>query len=101
MRANENINTTKGLWVLVTGTNTGGFMITIKDDGVEETFPEELTFEDAIIFSMEAGRMLELPSDHVLVDLKDVMDSVDKSAVVDQAKELIRKTGIIREPRRE
>lgn len=87
-------NTAKGTWVFVEGGEAGGFSLRISRDGQEFTYHENMIFEHAIALSLEAQKMLGLPEENVLVNIKDVAKTPDRSRAIDVVKKIAQQRGL-------
>lgn len=88
------IDTAKGTWVFVEGGEAGGFRLRISRDGQDFTYDENMIFEQALALSLEAQKMLGLPEENVLVNLKDAAKTPDRSRAIDVVKKIAQQRGL-------
>lgn len=86
-------NTAKGTWVFVEGGEAGGFRLRISHGGQDFIYKENMVFEQALALSLEAQKMFGLPEENVLVNIKDVAKTPDRSRGVDVVKKLAQQAG--------
>lgn len=87
-------NTAKGTWVFVDGGEGGGFRLRISHGGQDFIYKENMVFEQALALSLEAQKMLGLPEENVLVNLKDVAKTPDRSRAIDVVKKIAQQRGL-------
>jgi len=88
------INTAKGTWVFVEGGEAGGFRLRISRDGQDFTYRENMVFEQALALSLEAQKMLGLPDENVLVNVRDIIRTPDRSRGLDILKKMAQQAGL-------
>ena len=88
------VNTAKGTWVFVEGVEDGGFRVRIVDGGQDFTYDENMIFEQALALSLEAQKMLGIPEKNVLVNIKDVAKTPDRSRSIDVVKKIAQQRGL-------
>ena len=88
------INTAKGAWVFVEGVEDGGFRVRIVDGGQDFTYDKSMVFEQALALSLEAQKMLGLPDENVLVNVRDIIRTPDRSRGLDILKKMAKQAGL-------
>ena len=87
------VNAAQETWVFVEGGEAGGFRLRISRDGQDFTYDENMIFEQALALSLEAQKLLGIPEENVLVNIKDVAKTPDRSRGVDVVKKLAQQAG--------
>lgn len=78
------------LQLTVVGTSSGGFTIEAVCGSFRKRYPEEMTFEDALKTAMGFKVVHGLRDDQVLVGVKDIWSSKDRSQGLDKLRAVIR-----------
>lgn len=87
------IDTSRGTWVFVEGGETGGFKVRIVHDGHDFTYNKNMVFEQALAVSLRAQEILGLPDGNVLVNVRDIINTPDRSRGIDILKKLAIEAG--------
>ena len=87
------VNAAQETWAFVEGGEEGGFRLRISHGGQDFTYKENMVFEQALALSLEAQKLLGIPEENVLVNIKDVAKTPDRSRGVDVVKKLAQQAG--------
>jgi hypothetical protein len=82
----------ENLRVAVVGAADGGFTLEVKCGSACMRFPESMTFEEALGVAIALKNSNGLRDEQVLVSVKDIWDSPDRSGGLDKLKNAIRNT---------
>ena len=88
------VNAAQETRVFVEGGEGGGFRLRISHGGQDFTYRENMVFEQALALSLEAQKMLGLPDENVLVNVRDIIRTPDRSRGLDILKKMAQQAGL-------
>lgn len=90
----QNIDTNKGVWVMVEGMPGGGFVVVIKVEGQRHVYNEPVELEEALRLANTGAEILGLPGERVLVNMQDVVGQAGRSLACRKLRSIARQIGL-------